>query len=128
MLQRDDELRLSDAVQKRYAEQQDSWDWKWQVTEDVQKQVCREFGFQGNKVEEGLDLLRSACAIFPGDKGVREAAHYLRYNIHVACPLVVGTVVPNLPLFDLNGGERLLSQVVATKDASATVIFADSHT
>lgn len=130
MLYRDDELRLSEEVQEKYAMEPDSWAWKWQVTEEVQQRVCREFGFEesGAGLAEGLDLLRSAIALFPEDEGIRQAAHYLRHNIHMECPISVGKVVPDIPLFSLAGGERSLSQVVAAGRPGATVIFAGSHT
>ena len=68
MLRREDTLRLSEEVQARYAEQEDCWDWKWKVTDDVQKQVCTEFGFH-DSMAEGLDLLRrNMSSLFPYDQ------------------------------------------------------------
>lgn len=125
MLRRDDELRLSEAVQSRYALEPDSWEWKWQVTDDVQRQVCKEFGF-GDDTSEGLDLLRSALALFPHDDELRDAAHYLRHNIHAECGVPVGCVVPDLPLYGLDGGPTSLHQIAAA--GRATVLFTGSHT
>lgn len=128
MLRRDDKLRLSDEVQARYALEADSWDWKWTVTDEVQFQVCSEFGF-GDCIAEGLDLMRSSRALFPGDEEVRQAAHYLRHNIHTECPVLVDDLAPDVPLFDTVGKKRRLSEVVATgTDTGATVLFAGSHT
>lgn len=125
MLRRDDELRLSQGVQDRYALQPDSWDWKWEVTDGVQRQVCEEFGFV-ESLEEGLDLLRSAVALFPNDEEVRRVAHYLRHNIHIDCPISVGGVVPDLTLQGLDGVPTSLHDV--TKAGRATVVFTGSHT
>jgi len=124
MLRRDDELRLSNEVQTKYALQPDCWDWKWQVTDEVQRQVCREFGF--DDVAAGLDLLRGSLALFPGDDNVRQAAHYLRHNIHRECPLAVGRLVPDVPLRELSGKIVLLHDVLSKK--SRTVVIAGSHT
>ena len=78
MLRREDTLRLSEEVQARYAEQEDCWDWKWKVTDDVQKQVCIEFGFH-DSMAEGLDLLRrNMSSLFPYDQEVRDVGYYLR--------------------------------------------------
>lgn len=125
MLRRDDELRLSEEVQARYALQPECWEWKWQVTDEVQRRVCEELGF-GENVAEGLDLLRSSLALFPEDDEVRQAAHYLRHNIHVDCPLPVGGMAPDLSLYSLSGKARPLHAVAAM--GSATVVFAGSHT
>jgi len=125
MLKRDDELRLSNDVQARYALEPESWDWKWQVTEEVQQRVCEEFGF-GSNVAEGLDLLRSSKALFPDDDEVKQAAHYLRYNIHEACPIAIGTKAPELTVYSLSGEAKRFSDV--TSKGQATVVFAGSHT
>lgn len=118
-------MRLSAEVQAQYAMEPECWDWKWHVTEEVQRRVCRETGFAGN-VTEGLDLLRGSMALFPEDAEVKQAAHYLRYNIHVDCPLEKGVVTPDVPLYNLGGEERSLHNIVAT--TSATLVLAGSHT
>lgn len=125
MLRRDDELRLSAEVQARYALPPECWDWKWQVTDEVQRQVCEEFGF-GVHLSEGLDLLRSSRALFPEDEEVKQAAHYLRYNIHTKCPLPVGGIVPDVLLHTLDGEERCLHDV--SRAGITTVVFTGSHT
>jgi len=125
MLQHEDTLRLSDEVQQRYAEQPDDWAWKWKVTDDVQKQVCKEFGFV-DSLTEGLDLLRSSMSLCPGDAEVKMAAHYLRHNIHTTCPLLLCKKTPDIELHTLNGSKTSLDSMVKT--GKATVIIAGSHT
>lgn len=125
MLRRDDELRLSDEVQSRYALQPESWDWKWQVTDSVQRHVCEEFGYVNN-VEKGLDLLRSSLSLFPNDDEVRQSAHYLRHNIHTDCPIPVGAKVPNILLYTLTGVATFLHDII--NSGRATLIIAGSHT
>jgi len=127
MLRREDELRLSSEVQAKYAQQPDCWDWKWQVTDEVQRQVCEEFGF-ANNVGEGLDLLRSALSLYPGDAEIKDAAHYLRNNIHTDCPLQVGEIVPDLPLHKGAGGETSVHQLAPAAGDGMTLIIAGSHT
>jgi hypothetical protein len=125
MLKRDDELRLSEDVQARYALEPECWEWKWQVTDEVQRRVCEELGFADN-VEEGLDLMRSCMTLFPDDDEIKQAAHYLRHNIHVDCPLSVGESVPDLSLHCLSGEVRQLRDSLSK--GCATVVFAGSHT
>mmetsp|Transcript_2951 Transcript_2951/g.4843 ORF Transcript_2951/g.4843 Transcript_2951/m.4843 type:complete len:247 (-) Transcript_2951:659-1399(-) len=127
MLQREDALRLSDEVQAQYALQPESWEWKWEVTDRVQRQVCEEFGF-ADCVEEGLDLLRSAMSLFPDDEEIKDAAHYLRNNIHVKCPLRVGEIVPDVPLHKLQGGETSVHALAPQSPDGVTLVLAGSHT
>lgn len=105
MLRRDDELRLSDATQRKYAAAGDDWSRKYAITVAIQKKVAREFGFgkSAAAVEVGLDVMRGATSLFPNDPEIINAAHYLRHNIHAACPIPVGHKVPlEIPLFPLD--------------------------
>lgn len=133
MLRREDELRLCDATQRRYAARAEDGAWKNSVTISVQRRVCAEFGFDGAGVSEGLDLLRSATALFPGDEEIVHAAHWLRHNICAPCPLSVGDVAPDVPLFYARGGRgaRMATSVralAARHRAGPTVLVVGSHT
>jgi len=127
MLRRDDELRLSEEVQARYS-LDDSCSWKLKVTEDVQRQVVKEAGFE-HDVKGGLELLRSATALFPDDKELRQAAHYLRNNIVAPCPVAIGDAVPDVLLYDSQTGIpiQLLDACGGLTD-TPTVLFASSYT
>lgn len=110
MLKRDDELRLSTATQRAYAKSGDDGEMKTRTTEKVQRRVAREFGFSGtpSAVQEGLEVMRSAGAMFPNDEEVAAAAHYMRHNIHVPCPIPIGDVVPDIPFHTGAGGQQSL--------------------
>ena len=73
MLRRDDQLRLSGPVQNRYRQCGEDVNGRIRVTEDVQRQVVREHGFARN-VRDGVELLRSAKALWPNDTEIRDAA------------------------------------------------------
>jgi len=93
--------------------------------------VVASAGFRGARVREGLDLLRSASALFPGDAEVRGAAFYLRHNTHAPCPVAVGARVPvELGVFAVAPGgapvPAALGEVLA--GAALTVICAGSGT
>lgn len=126
MLRREEEVRLSDETQSRYAERPDDFDWKSRITVKLQQQVCREFGFT-HDLDEGLDLLRSAPALFPGDEEVKQSAHWLRHNIVAACPLHTGNLVPNIPLFRTDGSSTSVHTLVQ-QSKMPTVMIAGSHT
>jgi len=126
MLVREDYLRLSDEAQALYAKRPESFMWKSKVTNDIQEQVAEEFGFEDN-VEEGVDLLRSALSLFPGDQTIINSAFYLRFNINVPCPLKVGEIVPNTPLFTLDGKQKYLHDIVSDS-SQPTIIAAGSYT
>lgn len=125
MLAREDALRLADATQRKYAACGDEGAGKLLVTAAVQRRVVREFGLDA---AEGLELLRSATALFPDDRGVVRAAHWLRHNICAPCPLRVGELVPDAPLFAADGGARTSARALAARDARPTVLAVGSHT
>lgn len=127
MLRREDQLRLSAATQARYAKHKEDFQWKMRVTGDVQKQVCREFGFRAD-VKEGLDLLRSAEALYPGDEEVKASAHWLRNNICKPCPIAVGDKVPDVAVYTSPDGESVRLHEIVQRCAEPTIIFAGSHT
>jgi hypothetical protein len=131
MLRADHTYRLSDEYQARYAAVGDCSNAKERVTTTIQRRVVREAGFEGVEAE-GLDLLRSAMALFPGDQELIDSCFYLKHNIHVECPLPVGTTLPELTLSELGAAgpcalaPRSLREVCAA--APLTVLCAGSHT
>jgi len=129
MLSRDDELRLSSSTQAAYAKCGDDGDTKDKVTEHVQQQVCREFGF-GNKshVAEGLEVMRCAGSMFPNDAEVFNAAHYMRFNIIQPCPIQVGEVIPNVALHTPNGATTAHELIADASSAHLTLLIAGSYT
>lgn len=126
MLAREQQLRLSDEVQRRYRRYGDNSAAKERVTANLQRQVCAEFGFSAAP-QEGLDLLRSATALFPADKQVAAAAFYLHRNICRPCPLPLMAPLPDVELADLDGQFQQLRQLVRNT-APLTLIYAGSIT
>lgn len=97
MLRREEELRLSAAVQERYAAVEiDSSDLDWMhVTEELQRQVVREFGATEDTEVEALMALRHGAT-----KG-RYQSLYVRYQRARQGELLVGDRVPNCRLVDV---------------------------
>lgn len=126
MLKRDDELRLSTRTQKAYSRCSECGDEKIRITEAVQRQVAREFGFAAN-IAEGLEVMRCATSMFPDDKGVRDSCHYYRYNIHTPCPIAVGDTIPDLPIVSCSGGSRRLHELCSAVEYP-TLLLAGSIT
>eukprot|EP00658_Telonema_sp_P-2_P013563 TRINITY_DN15138_c0_g1_i6.p2 TRINITY_DN15138_c0_g1~~TRINITY_DN15138_c0_g1_i6.p2 ORF type:complete len:127 (-),score=36.19 TRINITY_DN15138_c0_g1_i6:691-1071(-) len=126
MLRREDELRLSDQTQSKYSAAPDDYCSKERITLAVQRKVCREFGFT-HDMEEGLDLLRSATALFPNDQEVRDSAHWLKFNIVARCPIKVGELVPDVSLFRQDGQQTSVHQLL-DQSGVPTVLVAGSHT
>eukprot|EP00299_Pterocystis_sp_00344_P007591 c2527_g1_i1.p1 GENE.c2527_g1_i1~~c2527_g1_i1.p1 ORF type:complete len:264 (+),score=60.81 c2527_g1_i1:38-829(+) len=129
MVTREDELRLCDETQRKYRRIRESGTWKDQVTEGVQHQVAVEFGFENP--QDGIDLIRSARAFFPQDEEIRNAAHYLRNNIMVPCPLSVGKLVPEIPLYCYSTTQPFVTRSlldIVTGSSRPTVLVAGSYT
>ena len=104
MLQREDELRRFDeGVQERFriAERSYATDWM-DVAEEIQRQVCSEFGIMPHQMAEGLRQLRLAALRYP------DLAIYVRFNRCERGELRVGQPCPNIVLFDLNGQKTKL--------------------
>lgn len=126
MLKRDDELRLSEETQRAYAKCSDGGDEKCRVTEAVQRRVAKEFGFKDN-IAEGLEVMRCAMSMFPGDEDVKDACHYYRYNIHAPCPITLGDVIPDISVHDTDGGTESLHTLCGGFEG-ATLFIAGSST
>eukprot|EP01113_Clastostelium_recurvatum_P047706 TRINITY_DN8556_c0_g1_i2.p1 TRINITY_DN8556_c0_g1~~TRINITY_DN8556_c0_g1_i2.p1 ORF type:complete len:165 (-),score=36.38 TRINITY_DN8556_c0_g1_i2:609-1103(-) len=112
MLVRENELRLSPAIQARYeaAEREPELSWM-NITEDLQKQVLREFNVTksatrddgGNDEEEedvewGLYNLRGASFLYPDEPDFKTIPLYVKYNRCRQGDLHVGMRVPHIPL------------------------------
>jgi len=95
MLVREKELRLSDENQEAYACPGPST----QVTEWIQIRVCREFGFP----DSGVNILRSAAALYPEREEMKLIPHYVRFNRSCAGSLRTGMMAPDVPLSTLSG-------------------------
>lgn len=48
------------------------------VTDDIQRQVAREFGFEDEMV--GVEVIRTAISTYPNDLELHNIPHYVRYN------------------------------------------------
>ena len=101
MLVREDQLRLSPAIQARFA---DSNLDAILIAEDVQIQVAKEFGFNRDpqNVQLGVDLIRSAPALYPDHPEIKRIPHYLKYNRSKMGTLEVGDIIPDVPLHSLS--------------------------
>lgn len=134
MLRRDHELRLSAAVQRRYAACGDDGVAKERVTQAVQRQVAVEAGFTGSSTHEGVATLQGALALFPDGvehAELKEAAFYLKHNVNVPCPIArLATVPLALRLHECTGtaGTALRSLGELCAQAPLTVLAAGSAT
>src|SRR5262245_18642731 len=74
MLRRENDLRLSPEIQARFADS--SFD-AISIAADVQERVASEFGYCGSSqmCRLGLDIIRSAPALFPEDPEIRSIPH-----------------------------------------------------
>ena len=96
MLQREEELRWSEAVQQRFTAAEASGTSEWMdVAREVQQQVLKEFHYSPTLVS--LHALRLAAQQHP------EIPMYIRENRARAGALVVGDDAPNVPVVALNG-------------------------
>jgi len=104
MLRREEELRLSAAIQERYATVEiDSSDLDWMhVTEELQRQVVREFGATEDTEVQALMVLRHGATRGPYQP------LYVRFQRARQGELRVGDRVPNCRLVDIEMKETSL--------------------
>lgn len=122
MVQRENELRVSDVWQLRFrgAEERQDTDWM-ECAAALQVEVVREFGFG----PDAANILRSAASLFPKDPFFKEVPLYVRYNRSRNGSMCEGSVVPKLDLLCLDGTRRPLSDLGG--DKAALVLIAGSH-
>lgn len=123
MLKREDELRLHPTVQKAYKAIGDDETLLSKFTAGLQMHVSREFAVQPHV---GIELIRSAISLFPGDEEIRLIPHYVRHNRCVEGHLKAGMVPPDCRVATMDGTERSLLEIIDT--TKPVVLLAASHT
>ena len=97
MLARENELRLSSEVQRRFEEAEKSGATDWiEVASELQKQVMMEFNVTPS--ERALRAYRCAA-------NRHEISLYVKYNRARQGDLAVGSEAPNVPLVSIDGQE-----------------------
>lgn len=117
MLRRETELRFSLPVQVAYAKTEGCLS----VTDDLQLQVAKEFGFED--LAEGIDILRSAEARFPDDQEIKDLSNYRKYNRAKEGVLQTGDEAPNSLVFTLDGCSTSLleyAKMISSNDDQVT--------
>lgn len=128
MLKRENELRLSPETQELYSRFDDSLN-KAIVTENLQKQVAEEFGW--DNLENGVIFLRSALSMFPDDETLINSANYLKYNICKNGDLHVGDLIPkdiNIEYLDNDGYYQDCKLMDLCNNPHGTVVISGSIT
>uniref|UniRef100_A0A6B2LE57 F-box domain-containing protein n=1 Tax=Arcella intermedia TaxID=1963864 RepID=A0A6B2LE57_9EUKA len=98
MLKREDELRLSEEFQKKFAQPDLN---TIHVASEIQEQVVKEFGFEDVKV--GVELMRTAPSLYPESQQVRRIPHYQKFNRAKDGALKEGSRIPNSKVALING-------------------------
>lgn len=122
MLIRENELRLSDEYQKRYAEAEKSSFRSWlDVTDELQREIIREFHLD-EEMDDALLCFRCATQIYPD---LQSIPLYVKYNRARDGDLNIGDTAPNVPVLELNGQESQLFD--GLKPSSSTVLIGGSY-
>jgi len=124
MLRRENELRLCDETQAAFRQQRDSPEGWLGVVEGLQRRVAAEFGLTE---AVGLDAMRCAESLLPGDEEVIEISLYRKFNRCKDGALAVGMSAPDAALYDLAGEPVALTTLMA-RDERPLCVFAGSYT
>jgi len=123
MLRREDELRLSSDCQAEFGRIGEAhYDFNSFVTA-LQAHVSLEFSVDPSV---GVELIRSAVSLYPGDEEILQIPHYVRNNRCKAGNLEAGQVPPDCDLTDLEGNPLRLSNLLL-KDRPV-ILMGASHT
>lgn len=128
MLRRENELRLCAETQEKFKavssqKKPDGW---LSVVEQLQRQVCKEFGLSEIV---GLTALRCAQDLLPNDPDVNEISLYRKYNRCRDGNLKVFDKLPtNVKLVHFNSQDEVLMNDVLVQSSTPTVVFAGSYT
>mmetsp|Transcript_1287 Transcript_1287/g.2538 ORF Transcript_1287/g.2538 Transcript_1287/m.2538 type:complete len:127 (+) Transcript_1287:990-1370(+) len=125
MLRRENELRLAPSTQQLFkaaAVKPAGW---LDVVEQLQRHVAAEFGVSERV---GLDAMRRAEALLPGDEEVREISLYRKFNRCVDGCVQEGDATPDAVLHRVSdGGASSLHELLGGAAGAATVVFAASY-
>ena len=126
MLRREEELRLSEDVQKAFARVRGKTNGVFDVIELLQAQVAREFGLEE---EVGKYILRHAEE-YVGAEKAKELSLYRRHNTCVDGDLNVGDFAPleRVPKLKVVNDEKILQVVNLADMRTPLVLLAGSHT
>jgi len=94
------------------------------VMERLQRRVAAEFGLEESV---GLEVMRCAEQLLPGDREVREISLYRKYNRCVDGQLRVGDLVPDAELHQLDGSTVSLLQLLCESSKPCMVVFGGSY-
>lgn len=127
MLEEENRQRLSEPVQRLYAQAEESGTYDWmRVTEALQAALCKAFGYgidSAEELETALYELRTAAFRHPE---LASIPLYVRYNRARDGDLKEGDIIPHIPLLTLDGGPLSLSQL--EEKGRPLVLFAGSIT
>lgn len=127
MLEEENRQRLSEPVQRLYAQAEESGTYDWmRVTEVLQAALCKAFGYgidSPAELERALWELRTGANRFDD---LRSIPLYYRYNRARDGDLKEGDTVPPIPLLTLEGEPLSLSQL--EEKGLPLVVFAGSIT
>jgi len=129
MLKRENELRLTHEIQTKYDECALTDAKKYtKLTEDLQKQVLTEFGFDPSNGD--LTRYRSALAMYPEEKELKDLVYYYKYNRSRDGTLQVGDSVSlsTLRLSTLDGTSEVALSTFVTSESLPLVLVAGSIT
>eukprot|EP01091_Cochliopodium_minus_P004809 TRINITY_DN146_c0_g1_i1.p1 TRINITY_DN146_c0_g1~~TRINITY_DN146_c0_g1_i1.p1 ORF type:complete len:249 (-),score=69.59 TRINITY_DN146_c0_g1_i1:565-1311(-) len=110
MYRRENELRLSEEIQQKMDGcQMDDDDAYADLLDNLQKEVLKEFGYQGS--DEDVSLFRQQLSFYPEDKELKSIPLYSKFNRTRDGPLQVGDELYDTTLCHINDPKSRVSLV-----------------
>ena len=127
MCKKEEEIRWSSWYQSECDKVKDEINGWLRISEQVQYQVARDFGFT-NEIEADIAVnqLRRARYIYPEESDFQTIPVYVRNNRAKQCVYQLGQVVPNILINTLQGNPIKLYEIL--DQTKPNILIGSSHT
>mmetsp|Transcript_57400 Transcript_57400/g.91329 ORF Transcript_57400/g.91329 Transcript_57400/m.91329 type:complete len:171 (-) Transcript_57400:182-694(-) len=108
MLQLENEYRLSAKWIELMQQECEKLEYPMHTIDLLQRAVVQQCGYQTDaQIENAIEYLRSAVALYPNDEEILQSANYLRFNRMRKFGLCLGSKFPDCHLYDRNLSDLL---------------------
>lgn len=127
ILKREEEIRWSEWYQKKCDELKDEPNGWIRLSEQVQYQVVKEFGFVSDmEADIAVNYMRRASQLYPDEEQFKIIPVYVRNNRAKQTKFKEKDPIPNIFIFDLN--QKKIGIWSILEKNRVNVLLASSHT
>mmetsp|Transcript_56554 Transcript_56554/g.64576 ORF Transcript_56554/g.64576 Transcript_56554/m.64576 type:complete len:162 (+) Transcript_56554:91-576(+) len=95
------------------------------ITEELQRQVAKDFGFEGDDIDLAVDAMVTAHINYPDDEVIQRISVYVRENQARMGEIKVGDEIPDVTVYGMDLQTKGISEFLMDED-KWTVLVASS--